>query len=1094
MDRQHLLSFIRYEAKLLSREWNFKCMSVLSVMAVTALHLLYQSNFNQPVWASISLASTIPYANAYFINYIQTFIAIFLAGRFLFQKKSSDTTDAIRIRPYTNTEYLWGKTFGFIFLILILDGILMCIAILIHLFASESPWDFYPYFFYFFTLPLPSLLFITGLTIILKSLFRRQKIALLILCIIFYWEITQASRFLHGGFDLFSSSLPNMFSEWTGFSALGLYLMQRSIFLLWGIGFLFLSIRLLLRLSDKQKFGNYFSFVGILLILLGIISVWQYNASFHQQQLARKTARQLFAKHEKRPKVKIKNHHIRFQQSGKNFTAKSQITLFNPHKTLLPSFVLYLNPGLIITEIICNGESISFHREAQIIELQQQLSPEKEYVLQIEYNGRPTQDICYAEFDRPEDYPESRSYTPFNYGNEMFFLQKDFTLLTPEIMWYPTATPTVNVLSPYTTPKTFTEFTLEVTGEKDRQVISQGKARKSQDTVRFTNFQKLTGLSLCMGKYTCISDTLAGIITELYLFHGHENIIKNIDTKEFQKNLKNLLKPQSFFAWDEQPEYPLRKLALVETPVHFCSYGRYWKEETEQLQPELIFRPEGEAMGRKNPAFNTTRYSSSNENETPQDNWFQYYYIQHMGTEKYFPTRNLLFPCFKTRSKSSDHLKNETNISLFWENKSYWFSEELPGLNTILNSIPFILADIEQSYHYVNPECIAYFQKNSLATAFSDTRTQPFIKQLISLKTEELIKQLSLLLPFEQLKEQLKNQSEQHPFERISFEQFCEEYEKTSGINILPIIQQWYQESGIFSFRIRDLKFYATKNNRDQEAILADFKIWNKSHNDGIISVTLDHSAPQFYSISANSAKEVKAIFNKNELKKFSISTGLSQNLPNRYECTNITITSTIPIPLTGLFDTDTAVFAPVAGEYIVDNESKDFCILNNRSNLQKIIEEEALPQEKLAGSSPKKWTRYIHPQAYGEPVKSYYCKLSGTGESSIEWKTQLLTEGMYELFIFTNYDFFDYCNKAVFHKKGEKPPVRTNPITQTYLFDHSEGKERITIEINHSGNGWVSLGKYHFPAGTTKITLTDKGAYPEQNLYADAVKWIKIK
>lgn len=69
---------------------------------------------------------------------------------------------------------------------------------------------------------------------------------------------------------------------------------------------------------------------------------------------------------------------------------------------------------------------------------------------------------------------------------------------------------------------------------------------------------------------------------------------------------------------------------------------------------------------------------------------------------------------------------------------------------------------------------------------------------------------------------------------------------------------------------------------------------------------------------------------------------------------------------------------------------------------------------------------------------------------------------------------------------------VEKKEPTQTYYFKHADGEEKMTLEVLHLGNGWVSLGKYHFTAGHTSLILTDEGADQYQKIFADAVKWVK--
>lgn len=1114
MNKKCFQTIASYEAKTLSREWDFRFLAGLAVICVGLLQLLTQSNFNRPDWASISLISSIPYANAYLIVHIQTFLTIFLAGRFLYKRKNSDTVDAIRTRPYTNTEYLWGKAFGFLRVMCILDGILMSIALLIHLFASDSPWAFYPYIFYFFTLTLPALLFVTGLTIAVKSLIRHQGLALVVLLAYFYWEVAHSASFLQGSFDLMASSLPNTFSEWTGFSGLSRYLTQRALFPLWGIGLLLLSIGLQSRLHDKQKTPYLSQIAGSLLLLIGLIPVWTYTSSFTQEQAARETARQLFAKYEQQPKAVVKNHHIRFQQSGTTYSANSRITLSNPHEATLSSLILYLNPGLTVKQITLEGEPVGFQREGQIVELTRPLEPGEEQVFEISYEGHLSQAVCYAEYERPEDFPPSRNRSFFNYGKEMFFLQNNFTLLTPEILWYPTSMAPVNVISPYATPKTFTDFSLEVIGENKRTVISQGEAHEAQDTVRFSNFQKLTGLSLCMGNYTQLTESFDSLTSEAYLFKGHEQLFKNVDKQNLKKALKNQLKPEKEFPWMEVKTYPLHKIALVEIPVNFCAYARFWKDESELLQPELIFRPELEATSSKNPLFNpnSREYENLEPEKTAENSWVEIFkYLNSFRTSP-LNINNLFLKALRVESQFIQ-LKNEQSIASMWESHlPYIHSPEFEGIDMILNQMPHMSEDVLKNREGLSTteRAYNYLKKKSLADALNDSKIpQATILNLMQGKTQEWIKELALILPsYREFEKFIKQAKESHPFSALSFEQLCREYQEQSGIDILPSLRELYHKTGVPFYLIRDEKFQETENEQGEKIVISSFKIWNKSQNDGIICVSNEDGKAKLHRIPAGEVKEIKSVGPHPSLSmdpdsqggnkmRVNITMGLAANMPNRYEYLSKTCTQISGIPETGTFDADTSAFAPLPGEYIVDNDSEGFQILNNKSKLKKFLGEEEELLSMSSGPSPKEWTRFTEKQAHGDGIKSFHSKLSGAGTSNVEWNTHLSEAGEYELFVFMN-DHFNKSAKQVWSINKEKRSLQmtseSRTPTQTYLFLPQGGEKSVSLETTNYDGGWVSLGKYTFPAGPTKITLTDLGTDPGQNLYADAVKWIRVK
>lgn len=107
----------RYEAKVITREWSFRVVAVLSVLIVAFLHVITQSSIKEPEWIAISLPSAIPFANVYLVNILQIIIAIFWAGNFLREDKSMNSNSSVSARPFSNMELLIGKTLGFIIVI-----------------------------------------------------------------------------------------------------------------------------------------------------------------------------------------------------------------------------------------------------------------------------------------------------------------------------------------------------------------------------------------------------------------------------------------------------------------------------------------------------------------------------------------------------------------------------------------------------------------------------------------------------------------------------------------------------------------------------------------------------------------------------------------------------------------------------------------------------------------------------------------------------------------------------------------------------------------------------------------------------------------
>ena len=170
----HILKQITiHQVKILRRDRGLNGIMLFCIVLIAFAHIMIQSNIKSPTWIAISLSSAIPFANAYLINYLQVLIIIFWAGNSIRKDMQADSSDAIQTRPYDNTEWLWGKIMGFIVIMLIFDITAAIVAMVIHLFVSDSPFTFHPYLFYFFTLTLPTLIFMTGLTICLKGIVKK---------------------------------------------------------------------------------------------------------------------------------------------------------------------------------------------------------------------------------------------------------------------------------------------------------------------------------------------------------------------------------------------------------------------------------------------------------------------------------------------------------------------------------------------------------------------------------------------------------------------------------------------------------------------------------------------------------------------------------------------------------------------------------------------------------------------------------------------------------------------------------------------------------------------------------------------------------
>lgn len=168
---------------------------------------------------------------------------------------------------------------------------------------------------------------------------------------------------------------------------------------------------------------------------------------------------------------------------------------------------------------------------------------------------------------------------------------QDFTFLTPECLWYPMTTPPVNPAQPYEIFPDFTFYSLQVLNTEERRVIAQGNEEEIDNGVHFTNLLPLPGISLCIGSYEKREIIVDSVQYELYLFKGHDDILRGLEV--LSDSLPELIREmKKSIEYKMHYSYPYSRLKLIETPITLTSFFRQEKGTSEFIQPEMVFLPE----------------------------------------------------------------------------------------------------------------------------------------------------------------------------------------------------------------------------------------------------------------------------------------------------------------------------------------------------------------------------------------------------------------------------------------------------------------------------------------------------------------------
>ncbi|MDL2231765.1 ABC transporter permease, partial [Porphyromonadaceae bacterium OttesenSCG-928-L07] len=594
MNLHHINTIARYEVKLLRRGWLFRIFAVLILFFLTVYQLQLFTNifwkYNE-VWSHVGVSSLIPYITHYLYVVAQSGIVIFLAGNFIKRDKKLDTAEVIYVRPMSNFDYIVGKVWGIVRTFLGLNVLVLLVAMFINVVLSRSPFNPVFYLTYLLTISLPSLLFILGLSFAAMSLFRNQAVTFIVMlglmAIVFFFLKDR----LYGIFDFFGSDIPSVFSDVTGHANLRLYLWQRSVYLLLAIGLLLLTISFLHRLPLRPWKGKLLGGIALLFIVWGFATGWGYVHSFQNRIDKREEYRAIYNRHAGLSQTRVLTNDLIIKQSGNNLDVVSRLTLKNENRIqAIQPVILYLNPELKIMSIMNEGCNVPFVREKQVIRIDSLPLHSGDLTLSLYYSGTLDEDICYLDLEDNEYFKKSE-LSDFYYGKKYLYLQREFTLLTPECLWYPVSEPPVYPAIPYAVGKNFTRYTLKYINSRNKTVISQGHCELVADTVKYSNKTPLPGISLTVGDYEKKAIRVDSTDYELYTFKDHDFFSQSFD--QIGDTLPALIRAtRNEIEATKNREYLFSKFAMVETPIHFTGYVRNWKGYSEQVMPEIVFLPE----------------------------------------------------------------------------------------------------------------------------------------------------------------------------------------------------------------------------------------------------------------------------------------------------------------------------------------------------------------------------------------------------------------------------------------------------------------------------------------------------------------------
>lgn len=890
-----------------------------------------------------------------------------------------------------------------------------------------------------------------------------------------------------------------------------------------GIGFCILAISGFPRIPNKPNGRQITGITGFLILFAGIISGYTGYNRHEQIEYRQALYESVYKKYTQNNKLNISTHEIRFAFREKQAQMESRVTLRNSTTVSCPEIILYLNPSLEVTSIQKYDKPIPFVRDAQAIIISDSVSPGDSITLNIYYQGTIDESICYLCI--PENQKEfdidNRHYLSCRFGHRYAFLEENYTLLTPECLWYPVTSPPMDPSCPYNTPCDFTHYVLTVDHPTQLTAISQGSHYKTESGTRFENDHPQRNISLCIGKYRKREINVDGITYELYMSPNNFEILTPIEqqTDSLPEKIRDI---KEIIEYERKVTYPFSRLRLVETPITFTSHFHPAMGGSEMAQPEILFLPE-RGIG------------ILNEKIKPFANsWLRF------ETFKRSPFKSIILWKFNHEHVMTNweegtisHLKlgvtwnyDDTysifNFNpLFFNHINHIHSPEYPTINGILNQI------VKRSWENrsttittakSHQEALNYLNGKSYREALTDnTLSFDVINQINELKANDLLMQIILrgvtVSDFHQFTQDFMQHDR---FQQTNFQTFDNAFLERFGWQLSEIFPMYFDQRELPAFRVKNLRKKGILSPSEKKGdpwtphskFRIEFDVLNESDVNGVISIHIETSVflpkipglfvdrtiytPRSFAVKARETKKIIFIY-EGIPHSHSIHTGLSKNRPNMFEIFDEVFRrekkpeyTTDSIAREEPLSPD--VFFPPTNDIIVDNEDPGFHIINPPVPwLSRLLGIENKHHHGDILKAVSHWETQISTNCYGGYSLSCVGKTTGKGKASLTWTTHIDKKGKYKIYAYIPNNSY---REEVRRTRWNDNPIRD--IMYYYTISHESGKKDIKIHAPETSK-WVFLGEFMIPEGECSVILYDIGL-PGQCVVGDAIKWVYQK
>ena len=1106
----NIFSIAKYERKTLLRSWFFRIFAILSLLVLFGMNFGMIFKSSSDGWAVKSIPSAIPYFNLLLLNVAQAIIAVFLASDFLKRDKKLDTTEVIYMRSMTNGEYVLGKTWGNLQVFLFLNIAIVIMALIFNALAHTTSIDWSAYAVYLVLISVPTLVFIMGLSFLLMSVIRNQAITFVVILgyigITLFWM--QAKYYYI--FDYMAFNIPMLKSDIVGFGNLEVILAHRGIYFSLGLGFIFLTIFLLKRLPQSESMTYFSLFFSIIFIGGGGYLSYNHINHFKQIEEFKIEAVNLNNKYVKEALPVTLSQSVSLNHKGEEIEVQSVLELQNKTDKPLNKLLFSLNDGLTISEFKLNGKPVPFLREKHLIIVTDQVDIQPEEVVKVafSYSGKINEALCYLDIDE-NTMQEKYGKFVLNVDKRFAFITPNYLLLSPESNWYPKTGVTYSSNDVSWFQPQFINFSLDVKTTPGLQAISQGKIEEiTAGEFKFVNENPITQISLAIGNYKQVMFEKDSVEYGIWYLQGHDFFSELFP--ESKDTIPTLITDRfDDFKRTLNLEYDFKRLSMVEVPAQFKSFERIWSSSQELIQPEQIFIPEKAFLIREADFENRIKQSGRHRRgdsgeQTPKD--------------KEMRALNDFFRIFITQQNNNYSRSRGTWSAVQVGNPFYIFpllynfqnniqSDRWPITNRIFEAyLKNQSTDIRSMFMSsmgggINEDVRANIalQDSTFAEILADANQKQIIDNVIKLKGDVLFSMIQWKAGEEEFKDFLTKILNENKFKNISFEEFDKQINKAFGIQLIPMMDNWFQTKELPGYLISPIKAVKVKTGNAMKTMIT-LKITNFSEIEGLVKLSFrvgggsgrgrgmggGDMINKLVYLGANQTKDLSYLLTSAP-RMVIVNTMTSKNIPQTMMQSFREIKEDLKAkPFDGEKISDTPVQLALASEIIVDNEDPEFEVtkIENKSLLEKLLIKEKESTSKYSGMSwwrpPANWTATTNSDFYGEYIRSAYYIKGGEGNLTAKWNVPIKEAGYYDVY------FYLYKGRSFGRGRSEEKG-------EYHLTVHSDdGTEDVALAVQNGEKGWNHLGSFYFSPDTALIELSNKSEL--RTIYADAVKLVKLQ